>query len=70
LKVGCKNGGDFDGDAVTVFSILTEEAQEQAKNEMNPIHTRSAWQPCDSAGRISYEITLDAAAAIYGATKQ
>lgn len=66
----CKNGGDFDGDAVSIFAILTEESQEQAKKEMNPRHAKSAWQPCDSAGRVSYEITLDASAAIYGATKE
>ena len=68
--IWCKNGGDFDGDAVSIFAILTEESQEQAKNEMNPRHTKSAWQPCDSAGRVSYVITLDASAAIYGATKE
>ena len=65
-----KNGGDFDGDAVSVFALLTDEAQEQAKKTMNPRHTKAAWTPTSNAGRISYGITLDASTAIYAATKE
>lgn len=65
-----KNGGDFDGDAVSIFSILTEDAQEQAKRTMNPRHTKSAWVPTGNASKISYGLTLDASTAVYAATKE
>ena len=66
----CKNGGDFDGDAASIFAILTDEAQEQAKKSMNPRHTKTAWQPGGNAGKTAYNITLDASTAIYSATKK
>ena len=59
----------FDGDAVSIFAILTDEAQEQAKKEMCVRYTKGAWQPGANAGRIAFDITLDAATAIYSATK-
>lgn len=65
-----KNGGDYDGDAVSVFSVLTEEAQEQAKRTMNPRHSKSTWVPTSNAGKISYGLTLDASTAVYAATKE
>jgi hypothetical protein len=64
-----RNNKDHDGDAISAFAVLTDEAQEQAKREMNPRHTKSAWQPGSNAGRLSYEFTLDASAAMYAATK-
>ena len=60
----------YDGDAISVFAVLTEEGQKQAKETMNPRHTKSAWQPIPNAGRTSFGITLDASTAIYAATKR
>ena len=60
----------YDGDAVSIFALLTEEAQKQAKEQMNPRHTKAAWTPTSNAGRISYSLTLDASTAVYSATKE
>lgn len=64
-----KHTGDFDGDAVSIFSLLTQEAQEEAKKNLNPIHGKPVWQPVGNYNRAAFEMTLDAAMAIYSATK-
>lgn len=65
----CKNGGDYDGDAASIFALLTDQAQEEAKKELCPIHTKSAWTPGQTANKTAYSIELDASTAIYAATK-
>lgn len=64
-----KNGGDFDGDACSIFAILTDEAQEQAKNNMNPRYAKSAWYSSITSSKPIFSMELDASAAIYAATK-
>jgi DNA-directed RNA polymerase beta' subunit len=63
-------GGDHDGDQVAVLALFTKEAQEDAKTKMHPRHTQSMWTSVVSANKCPYMITLDAATAIYAATKQ
>ena len=64
-----KSNIKFDGDAVSIFAVLTNEAQEQAKREMSPRHTFSSWQPGGNAGKISFSLQHDAMTAVYSATK-
>jgi len=66
----CKNGGDFDGDTVAVFSLLTDESQEQAKQKMNVLHSKGAWRLGGNYDKSAFELTQDAAIAIYTATVQ
>ena len=63
-------GGDHDGDQVAVLALFTKEAQEDAKTKMHPRYAESMWTSVTSAEKCSYSITLDAATAIYAATKQ
>lgn len=65
-----KNTGDFDGDTVAVFALLTEESQKQAKEQMNVIHTKSAWYSGKNAHSSIFKLALDASTAIYTATKK
>jgi len=60
--------GDYDGDAISVFALLTEEAQEQAKESMNVRHSKSAWQSSLNYSNSAFSITQDAASAVYSAT--
>jgi hypothetical protein len=64
-----RNGGDFDGDAVSVFSLLTEEAQEQAKKYMNPKHAKSTWLRSNTLNSLVYDINHDAMIGLYMATE-
>lgn len=64
-----KNGGDYDGDAVSVFSLLTKQAQEQAKKFMNPLYSKGAWQGVNSYNKLNYSINLDSILGIYMMTK-
>jgi len=65
----CRNGGDHDGDAVSVFALLTEDSINQAKKELNPLHSKTVWYRGDSPN-ISISFTLDSSTAIYAATKK
>lgn len=58
-----------DGDTYVVYSLLTKEAQEEAKNKMNPRHSKSMWTSVTNSGNCPYGIELDAATAIYSVTK-
>jgi len=60
--------GDFDGDTIAVFSMLTEEAQEQAKQKMNVRNSKGAWALGGNYNKSAFELTQDAAIAIYTAT--
>lgn len=62
--------GDFDGDQASVFALLTEEAQQEAKEKLSPIHSNSAWYKGGGMNNIAFELTHDAAMAVYAATKQ
>lgn len=64
-----RTGGDCDGDTYVVYSLLTNEAQEEAKKAMNPRHSKTMWHSVTNAGKCPYGIELDAATAIYAATK-
>jgi DNA-directed RNA polymerase beta' subunit len=64
-----KNTGDFDGDTVAVFSLLTEEAQEQAKNFMNPIHSKSTWLRSGTSSSLVYNVAGDAMIGLFLATE-
>jgi hypothetical protein len=58
-----------DGDTYCIYSLLTKEAQEEAKKSMNPRHSKTMWYSVTSNDKCPYEIKLDAATAIYAATK-
>ena len=62
-------GADFDGDTMAVYAIFSKEATQEAKEKLNPRHTKSNWNLAASADRFGYPIELDAAAAIYAMTK-
>ena len=62
-------GGDYDGDQLSFYAILTNQGKQDAKDKMCPITSKSSWQSGSNAGRINYGITLDASTAIYSATK-
>jgi DNA-directed RNA polymerase beta' subunit len=64
-----RTGGDCDGDTYVIYSLLTKEAQEEAKNKMNPRHSKGMWNSVTNAGKCPYSIELDAATAIYSVTK-
>jgi DNA-directed RNA polymerase beta' subunit len=62
-------GGDHDGDAVAVIPVFTKEAIAEAKEKMHPRHTESIWTRITNSNQCPYQITHDAATAIYAATK-
>jgi len=62
-------GGDHDGDALCVVALFTKDAQNEAKTKMHPKYAPSMWTTVTSANKSPYMITLDAATAIYAATK-
>lgn len=64
-----RTGGDFDGDAYAVVALFTKEAQKEARTKMHPKYNESMWTSVTSANKCPYSITLDAATAIYAATK-
>ena len=64
-----RTGGDFDGDTYAVFPLFTKSANEEARKKMNPRETKAMWVSPGNSNNISYIINLDAAAAIYTATK-
>lgn len=66
----CKNTGDYDGDAVGIYALLTDEAQEQAQREMCPMNTKSMWFAGGTANKTIYSLEQDAMLAIYTATKE
>ena len=57
------------GDAMCVVSLFTKEAQREAKEKMHPKFAPSMWTNVTSAATSPYQIKLDAATAIYAATK-
>lgn len=52
-----------------VVSLFTKEAQQEAKEKMHPQFAESMWTDVTSAATSPYKIKLDAATAIYAATK-
>ncbi len=62
-------GADVDGDTIGVYAVLSEEANEEAREKLNPKYAQnSVWYSTTSYRKIPYSIELDAAAAIYRAT--
>lgn len=64
-----RTGGDCDGDTYVVYSLLTNEAQEEAKKNMNPRHSKHMWFSVTNANKCPYSMEMDAATAIFSATK-
>lgn len=54
---------------MAVISLFTKEAQEEARKKMHPKFAGSMWTDITSAATSPYKIKLDAATAIYAATK-
>ena len=65
-----RTGGDFDGDTYKFFPVFTKEANEQAKKKFHPRYSKSIWTTVGSINNFPYTIELNAATAIYRATKQ
>jgi len=62
-----RTGADFDGDTLAVYSILTNEAIKQAKENLNPQNTKSQlYSSVDQT--INYSLEHDAVIAVYNAT--
>jgi len=64
-----RTGADHDGDTMCVMALFTKEAQDEARTKMHPKYSKSLWTSVTSANKCPYSITLDAATAIYAATK-
>ncbi len=66
-----RTGGDCDGDTYVVYSLLTKQAQKEAKEKMNPRHNKSMWTSVTNAETCPYSANwFDAATAIYAATRK
>jgi DNA-directed RNA polymerase beta' subunit len=65
-----RTGGDCDGDTYKFFPVFTKEANEQAKKKFHPRYSKSIWTTVGSINNFPYTIELNAATAIYRATKQ
>jgi len=63
-----RTGGDHDGDVFAVASLFTNEAQQEAKEKLHPF-SMNMWSSVSSSNKIPYSIDMDAATAIYAATK-
>jgi len=61
-------GLDFDGDAIALFPVFTNEALKEAR-KLNPAKSKSAWMDPVSSGH-HYPLTLDSVSTIYAATKE
>ena len=64
-----RTGADHDGDQMAIIALFTKEAQEEARTKMHPKYAQSIWTSVVSANQCPYQIKLDAATAIYAATK-
>jgi len=66
--LNCKRiGGDFDGDALAIYSVLTNEAIKQATENLNPQNTKSQlYSSVDQT--INYSLEHDSVIAVYNAT--
>lgn len=58
-----------DGDTVAVYALFTKEAINEAKQKMNPLHSKSTYQDVGKNNNMIYGITLDAISSIYEATR-
>jgi len=63
----CKHTGDYDGDTVAVYSLLTDESQEQAK-KLSALHNKGTWTTVNNYDGCAFDLTQDAAIAVYTAT--
>lgn len=63
-------GADCDGDALCFYPLLTEEAQNEAKQKLYPKENNGVWTSVTSITKCPYEIQLDSSTAIYKATKE
>ena len=62
-----RTGADFDGDTMAIYSLLTNDAIKQAKENLNPQNTKS--QLYNSVNQsINYSLEHDAVIAVYNAT--
>lgn len=65
-----RTGGDFDGDTYKFFPVFTKQANEQAKKKFHPKYSKNIWTTVGSINNFPYTIELNAATAIFRATKQ
>ena len=62
-----RTGADFDGDTMAIYSLLTNESTQQAKEYLNPQNTKSQlYSSVDQ--KINYSLEHDAVIAVYSAT--
>jgi len=62
-----RTGADFDGDTMAIYSLLTNDAIKQAKENLNPQNTKSQlYNSVDQS--INYSLEHDAVIAVYNAT--
>lgn len=60
----------FDGDTVEILPLFSKEAQNEAKEKMHPLYSKSKWQDTLNNNTIIYGFIHDALATIYRATKE
>ncbi len=60
-------GLDFDGDAIAIMSVFTNEAIKEAE-KLNPSKSKSAWVSPLTSNSHYYSLKLDAVSTIYAAT--
>jgi len=59
---------DFDGDAIAIYAVFTNEANKQAE-KMNPAKSKSVWLNPTRSNEQVYKIDLDGLATLYKMTK-
>lgn len=59
-----------DGDAYAVIALFSKEATKEAKEKMHPVHSKSMWTSVTNITKNNYSIEMDAATAIYKATRR
>lgn len=56
-------------DTFAVYPLFTKKANEEAKQQMNPRISKSAWLSPENSNNIIYKFALDTVATVYSATK-
>ena len=65
-----RTGGDHDGDTYAVMALFSKQATKEAKEKMHPKYTNSMWTSVTSIDKNNYVIKMDAAVAIFNATRR
>ena len=61
--------GDFDGDALCIVPVFTDEAKQEARQKMNVNYSKSKYYDTMNNTQTIYNLSLDSLATIYSATK-